>query len=166
MRKTILAAGMVAAFLFASCSENAAPVVPQSKPSPVQSAPPALDPRIIYDLREKCGRDTREWFKHFYGDGSSRTTDGESHSSYTNHYNERLNRCYALLASTGFIRDSKTHKVRMSDDRTLVDVSENRDLGNYFKFSDMDRSMACNIGDKNCASRGEWEGLVAPYMEQ
>jgi hypothetical protein len=152
--------------LCAACGINASPPPPpQQAPPPVSQAPPVPDPRVVYDLREKCGREAREWFKHFYGDGHSRDVNGESHSNYTNHYNERLNRCYALLGTTGFIRDSSTHKLKESDNRVLVDVSENKDLGSYFKFSDMNRPMECNVGEKNCESLDEWNGLTALYVE-
>lgn len=149
--------------LCASCGNNATPSQP---PSAAAATPSTPDPRIIYDLRDKCGREAREWFKHFYGDGVSRKSDGESHSSYTNHYNERLNRCYALLASNVVIRDEQTHKIILSDQRALVDVSENKDIGNYLKLSDMDNAMACKIGEQKCSSLEEWESLAASYMDQ
>lgn len=150
-------------YLFALTSQLCAPYA-ASSPPPAASQP--SDPRLMYDLSEKCGRDSREWFKHFYGDGRTSDSDSSTMSGYTNHYNTKLNKCFALLEGTGTLHDVKTRKTRVSDSRQLVDVNENRDTASYFRFLDMDRTMMCSLGEKVCGSLQEWQSLVAPYMEQ
>jgi hypothetical protein len=46
----------------------------QQSQVPVVSSAPKVPShqRDAYDLQEKCGRDVREWFKAFYGDGTSK----------------------------------------------------------------------------------------------
>jgi hypothetical protein len=167
MKRTPFSAVFIAlaGSLSASCN-NATPVASQQAPIP---APPALstpDPRIVYELREKCGHDAREWFQHLFGNGTFNAKNFTSTSGFSNHYNEHLNRCYAVLATSRILRDQKTNKVRMSESKNLVDIAENKDRASYFKFSDMDRPMTCNFEDRYCATLEEWEGLVVPYMGQ
>ena len=148
-------------FLLASCTKN-------QQPPPIAAVPSGLavpDPRIAYDLREKCGRDAREWFQHFYGDGQSHTKDFST-TSFTNHYQAKLNGCFAVVRGFTVLRDEKTKKSKNSDDWHLVDISENNDLGAYFQFSDMPTPMACSVGNLQCGSREAWETLTAPYMKE
>jgi hypothetical protein len=125
----------------------------------------STDPRVAFDLQERCGRDARDWFQHFYGDGQSHGKDFSS-SNYTNHYNAKLNRCFAVVSSFSTLRDEKTKQTKSSDDRHLVDINENKDVGSYFKFSDMSGPMQCSVGENRCASQGEWEATVASYMDR
>jgi hypothetical protein len=127
---------------------------------------PPIDPRVTYELRERCGRESREWFKHFYGDGSSKSQDYEGFSSYTNHYNTQQERCLALITTSGFSRSAKTNKINMSDARDLVDVSENKTIGEYFRFRDNAQPMQCSLAGTDCNSQNGWERLVAPYMDR
>jgi hypothetical protein len=152
-----------AAVLFlASCGDKH---LPPPASAPVAAEPIKPDPRIDYDVREKCGRDARDWFQHFFDDGQSHTKDFSS-SNYTNHYNVKLNRCFALVTTFSVLHDEKTKKSKSADDRHLVDIAENNDIGTYFKFSDTLAPMQCAFGERRCASQGEWEAAVAPYMEQ
>src|ERR1700736_6554648 len=77
-----------------SCSNEEPPPQlarpPATSVSLAPTAAPAPDPRISYDLSEKCARDAREWFKHFYGDRNSSNREGTSMSAYSNHYNAKL----------------------------------------------------------------------------
>jgi Protein of unknown function (DUF4236) len=159
----LLVAGVTVAALSISCSNQTPP--PQPPPVAVIPPPAAPDPRIAYDLQEKCGRDAREWFKHFYGDGQSHTKDFSS-SSYRNHYSAKLHRCFALLSSFSILRDDKTKKMKSADDQHLVDINENNDIGTYFKFSDMQTPMSCSLEDQKCGSPEEWKMAIGPYLEQ
>jgi hypothetical protein len=86
---------MLLLLISASCGNSAPP------PSAVQSPSPAANPRIVYEMREKCGRDAREWFQHFYGNDPEPVGGFAFNNDFKNHYNERLNRCYAVLERTG-----------------------------------------------------------------
>jgi hypothetical protein len=153
---------LVVVSLVSSCGGGQSAQMP---PVPAVATSKQLTAAELYDLRAKCGRDAREWFKHFFGNGDSRGDGYEGHSSYSNHYDPQSNRCIALVGTTGFLKDAKTGKLSMSDARTLIDVNENKELGNYFKFQNASGPMQCNVGDKPCASQGEWESFVRPYTE-
>ncbi len=56
--------------------------------------------------------------------------------------------------------------MKSADDRHLVDVVENNDVGAFFKFSDMAVPMQCTFGERRCGSLAEWEAIVAPYMDE
>lgn len=163
MKDGILAA--CATIILTACnSGNPLPAAPVTS-VPIVSTMAAPDLRSDYELREKCGRDAREWFQHFFGNGQSHTKDFSS-SNYTNHYNAKSNRCFALVTSFSTMRDDKTKQMKSADDRHLVDINENNDVGSYFKFSDMSQPMQCAFGERHCASQGEWEATVAPLMAQ
>ena len=159
----------VATFVvIAGCDRICPKALPVAAPVPgVAAAPiPPTDSRVTYELRERCGRESRDWFKHFYGDGASKTKDYEGTSGYTNHYNIAQGRCLALITTVGFSRSAKTDKVNMSDARDLVDVSENKTIGEYYRFRDNAQPMQCSLAGADCTSQNGWESLAAPYMER
>jgi len=106
------------------------------------------DPRETFELAEKCGKDAAEWFKR-----SSDNTIGR----YTNHYNRRSNRCYAL--HVGHINPQNNDICE-----SLYDVNENRELGWYMAVTKV--SVICQVEAKKCSSFQEWRVLVKPYMSQ
>ncbi len=117
-------------------------------------------------MSEQCARNAREWFSQFFGNGTQNGGGAESQSEYSNHYNKKLNICIALQSVMGTTRDSKTGKVSVFESKGLVDVNENKDLGDYFKFVDPEHLMICSVNGKSCRSRDEWEDLARPYMTQ
>jgi hypothetical protein len=139
-------------------------------PPPVAAVlPPVVtppDPRIAYDLREKCGRDAREWFKHTQEDNviaskAVLTTQNE----YRNHYSDKANRCYAWVLNTQMVtvgHDASQYTNTM----LLVDVNENRELGRFFKNSLKDVPAKCDVEGQPCASQETWKTLADPYMTQ
>jgi hypothetical protein len=133
--------------------------------APALRTQPVSNPGVAYDVQEKCGRVSRDWFKQFFGDRQSHTKDFSS-SNFTNHYNGKLNRCFVLIASFSTIRDDKTKQLKSGDDRHLVDVNENADVGTYFKFSDMERTLSCSIAGQNCGSLSEREQATNSYMKE
>jgi Protein of unknown function (DUF4236) len=150
--------------LLASCGDKPPP---PAVLAPGIGPPIKRDPGVVYDLREKCGRDAQAWYHHYYEENVTKVP-GYSliNSSFTSHYNERLNQCFAVVNSLTSSRDEKTKAVKFFDNRTLANVLENRDLGTFDKFSDMDRAMGCSVGEKNCTNAQEWEDLTKPFMEK
>jgi hypothetical protein len=134
-------------------------------PPPAPTPAPAPNPRIVYELREKCGKNAREWFEHNNIDENAAAAGILMNSDFTSHYNEHLNRCYAVSVQMGTI-PSKTEGITMTLDKHLVEVVENKDMGRFFINSTLSAPKFCNVGDQTCASRDEWESLVAPYMSQ
>lgn len=102
--------------------------------------------KVDYELQDKCGKRSEEWFKREY--------DGLGfHCSYKNHYNNKLNKCFILVSQT----DSGYNEV-------LFDVHENNKLGGYTFFTQ--GSESCSMTGTECHSRKDWDKLVKPYMEE
>jgi len=136
-------------------------------------APPAQAPVVRdtamhdYEMQERCARTAREWFKQFLGSGLTVESGSRVETSYTNHYNAKLNRCFAATTINGSLTDAKTGKASLSLAGTLLDVQENRPIGDYFKFiAPAEKLMSCEMDGKPCQSSGEWDALAKPYMEQ
>jgi len=113
---------------------------------------PATDPRVRYELREKCGEDARLWYQHFHADGAQAAST--PNHGFTSHYNARTNDCLAVTRSVN------GHQ----EERKLTDVLENRDIGTLIYQSDTDAAAECHVADQVCKSAQEWVALTAPYM--
>jgi hypothetical protein len=157
MNRTILLVLLVecGAALLASCDRKAAP-----SPSP--------DLRVAYELREKCGKEAGDWFKREYGDDASADGGGVStiQNEYTNHYNSKMNQCYALVLNAKLVFPGQGKDEVNVKRAALVDVNENRTIGAYFFNSERGSPVACIVGDHKCESLAEWQALVTPYMNQ
>jgi len=137
------------------------------KETPLPAAQPSGNARVVYELREKCGKDANEWFKREHSndgvlDGDVITTIQDE---YTNHYNEKLNRCYALVLKSTLIHAPKG-KHGNTKSATLVDVNENAETGSYFENDESARPIKCFVRDSVCGSLTEWNALASPYMIQ
>ena len=144
-------------FLTASCSRPAEPVQPAA-PLP----PPARDTHVAtYDLQEKCAKDSYAWYKREWEDVPASNIS----SSYTNHYNSKLNRCYVLVASTVYGKEKKTAVEYSMHSKTLVDVLEHRDIGSFDQSASRLNPIQCGVGDARCTSEDEFDALTKPYME-
>jgi hypothetical protein len=55
-----------------------------------------------YELREKCGKYCDEIFKREYGNGLTSDESSSMISSYQNHYNKKLNKCFILVKTTSY----------------------------------------------------------------
>ena len=136
-----------------------------NKPTPT-TASPTPNPRLIYELREKCGKDASDWFKREHGDQVDAVpTIVTVQNEYTNHYNEHLNRCYAIVLNAHLI-SSAQHKIHSIKSASLVDVNENHEVGTYFINSESTTPLKCSVDDHQCGSIDEWQQLSAPYMNQ
>jgi hypothetical protein len=108
--------------------------------------------RAAYEVQERCGRITREWFNVFWG---PKTQNNLSVFSYQNHYNAKLNRCFARILQPD--ANGATY--------WLFDVNENRSLGDVTTSGT--ELIHCDVNGKKCAGVKEWEAEVAStYMER
>jgi hypothetical protein len=156
------------AVLLSSC--GAKPQVPPVGPGigPAPSAPVAADPRIVYELREKCGSDAQAWYLQDIVKASIGQPAGMHvvNTGFTSHYNERLNRCFAIATATLSLLDPKTKVTKTGTMSALMDVLENKDFGRFFKFNDTATPMACNVNERKCGSQESFDGLTAPFMNE
>ena len=81
-------------------------------------------------------------------------------SSYENHYNSRLNRCFYLEAF--LLHGNEPSLTRMM---RLIDLHDNREIGRYSKSLTNDFDMACQVQEKQCKTEAEWRALIKPFME-
>jgi len=137
-------------------TETPVPQVAQSKaPAPSKPAPGALT------SPEQCGKASRAIFQRDWKEGTVNSADGTLKADYRHHYNAGRSTCFYLLtlASTGTIR------------KMLFDVDGGELYGEYLGPAIVESPLvskpkACRVESLYCASDGEWEVLVRPYMEE
>ena len=109
--------------------------------------------KVDYELQERCGKQTSEFFKKEYGNGITTVGKEQMMSGYQNHYNKKLNKCFIIITST-----SKSMRLK-----NLFDFNENKELGTFVENKYL--PMNCRVFEKKCKSEEEWDSLVKPYME-
>ena len=117
----------------------------------------------VYELQERCGKRSDEWFVNEYGkSGVIDTKDGQSVSSYRNHYDEVLNKCFVLLTTSSI--PFKNKKVQPSTLVSLFDLNERKEIGMYFQVQGDPSPFQCSVADETCNSESEWKARIARYM--
>jgi hypothetical protein len=103
-----------------------------------------------YDLREKCEKQSEEWFKNF-----QHNYPGDK-LTYKSHYNLRLNKCF--IYTTWF----------QSGGYQIVLVSDVYKKKNYGSCSGTfgEDDFSCVFLNKDMNDKKEWDELVKPYMEE
>jgi hypothetical protein len=119
-----------------------------------------------YELQERCGKQAAKVFEKF-NDGDTdnsitNTKDGQTITSYRNHYNPTLNKCF-FLETTSILAYNASPKYTASM-YILSDVSEHKEYGSFYKRSDLETPVQCVVNGKSCHSEAEWELLIAPFM--
>jgi hypothetical protein len=119
----------------------------------------------LYRLRERCGRQATEWFEKDWGrSGIVNTDDGQMIANFENHYNTKLNTCFAMLSTTHIKTKPKTAKPTVFSTLSLFDVLNNKTVGEFFGGGEF--PVTCVVSATICYSQIEWQTLVKPYMEQ
>ena len=100
---------------------------------------PVVERKIteIYDLQERCGKSSEEYFRNRL----------KEEGSYTCHYNRKLNKCF-LNSFT-------------SSGEKLMDIQENKIYGKC-SYS----GASCYFYDNENMIRNEWEKLIKTFMEE
>lgn len=113
--------------------------------------PPAIAQanKELYELQERCGKRAAEWTH-----GPVVVKGEYAASSYQNHYNLQLNRCFVL-------RELITRSTRSV---TLTDVNENNVYGHFNQEGG--KILTCHVQQKNCQSLTEFKELTKPYMTE
>jgi len=107
-----------------------------------------------YELQDKCGKRSEEWFKKEY-----ESTEGNT--NYKNHYDKKENKCFILL--TSFYTNKKGGSIQLS----LYDINEDNEYGVLIihGYNVNNKPYSCSVLNKSCGSYDEWLLLVNPYME-
>ena len=120
---------------------------------------PPLSKKQVTDLSEKCAKSSREQFQRALRDGIESTSEGKATAEHVSHYNAKLNSCFYLLTVTS----TATLK------KMLFDVNGGELYGEFLGSpvveSPVGRPKSCRVESFYCASGGEWDVLVRPYME-
>ena len=137
------------------------PPVQQAAPPKVEenTAPAPLSRKQAGERSAQCGKSALEQFRRAWKDGTEVTAEGKTTAQYASHYNATLNTCFYLLT----IASPATLK------KMLFDVNGGELYGEYLGStvieSPVGRPKTCRMESLYCASGGEWDVLVRPYME-
>jgi hypothetical protein len=114
--------------------------------------PSVLNAEQSYAAQTSCGASARDWFTKAYAHdrvGVDETRD------FGAHYNQKLNRCFAVLNET------RSSFVSIQ----LVDVNENNPIGFYVRPLADKGPSRCEVENKRCNSDEEWNALMKPYVK-
>jgi len=123
----------------------------------------AQSAKEAYELEERCNKRAIERFKSQYGDGLTHyNSELNALTSYTTHYNRKLNKCLVLI-SASFVRAEKEKQYVL---KRFIDVNENIELGMFANLPYRDRKITCFVFGEECYSESEWDSAVRPYMKE
>ena len=112
-----------------------------------------------YDLQERCGKRSNEYFQNKYGNGTISDENEDSHSMYQFHYNKKKNKCFILTTTDGVIKNNNSTYYS----RSLFGINENQEFGSFYMTKTY---TICMMPGKTCRNSLEWDSLVKPYMEE
>jgi hypothetical protein len=108
-----------------------------------------------YELAERCGKLSREYFN----ENISHPNGG--FSTFQNHYNKKLNKCF-YLQTTYWAPKDNDGKEKVTTFSRLVDINENDEYGSITDGE----TLKCRTLDKICHSNKEWFSFIAPYLNE
>ena len=106
-------------------------------------------------LSEQCERAAGEIFRRDWREGTVTVAEGFLKAAFLSHYNARRNTCFYLL-TVGQCVHPNGEPGALS--RKLFDLHTGELYGEL-------AGNTCRVDGYYCASGGEWEVLVEPYME-
>ncbi|MGA7491539.1 MAG: hypothetical protein WB930_15545 [Syntrophobacteraceae bacterium] len=91
-----------------------------------------ISPKEEYELQEKCGKRCAEEFKKAFpnSEGNINIDHDMGTTSYENHYNKKLNKCFTLIHS------SMPFKNKTTVFYELYDINEHKDYGQCYGILD------------------------------
>jgi hypothetical protein len=122
-----------------------------------------------HELQERCSKHAEDFFKRELNNGVYSDSYGTQNSTYANHYNRKLNKCFFLLSMRIVPHNIDNRKKIL---KQLWDISEHHKYGTFrasiesTKFQKKYKTTECNVAEKTCHFEDEWDALVKPYMEE
>jgi hypothetical protein len=112
------------------------------------------------ELQGQCSKQARDQY-------DSKGWREEPMASYTNHYNDKLNKCFLLIQNTALPKTKTELVVRM---RVLIDAFEGKAYAGFTSVGSRAMPDICNVTsltgeEKQCHSSDEFDELVKQYME-
>jgi hypothetical protein len=140
-----------------ACEKPQQPAADESQPES------RANPAIKFELQERCAKLALEQFKRL-------GWDKEETAGFTNHYNEKMNKCVLLIQNT-----AKNSPGIIGTNMVLVDAFEGKELGTYSWHTVRDKGISgpaiqCEVtlpsGEKKfCNSQAEFDELIKIYVE-
>lgn len=113
-----------------------------------------LAQRDAFDMQERCSRRADQLLRQ--GIGSQPLT------TYESHYNSKLNRCLARIASASNETESAISFLKLIDVNGGVDYG--KFLGSTGAPKDGGNAMVCEVAQKSCKDAEEWMALTQALM--
>lgn len=117
-----------------------------------------------YELQERCGKRAEASFKKEWGSGIQNTADGQMVAVFENHYNRRLNKCLVLYRTTNVPKKRNNADITVTTSFVLFDINANKEYGQLWTTGVTHQVTLCNLLEKPCQSKEEWDALIKPYM--
>lgn len=122
-----------------------------------------------YDFSERCGKRAQEVFDKNTPTPIEKNENGRLISTYSNHYNKKLNKCFISVIVTYISKDEK--KSVSYKQVQIYDINDNKEYGVLFTpidpyFRATSTPIQCIFLEKTCHSEEEWNSLQKPYMEE
>lgn len=151
----------------------------EAPPPSNPSAPPAAEQKAqaatrskqqISELSERCAKTSRDQFRRDWKDGIVPAPDGQWIAEFSHHYNAKRRTCFYLLTVIHSPHSSNQSGASPSTVRAMLfDIHSGEQYGEYLGPAPVGASMAglpatCRIEAMYCASQGEWDVLLEPYM--
>ena len=149
-------------------SQNAALADQQRRITELNSRLEAKSQTASLELQEKCSKQARSDFEE-YG------WKKEAFASFTNHYNEKMNKCFILIQSA--TPSSNSRDGTISINKYLFDAFEEKQYGSYScwefrhqKDQKKDQIVDCKATlpsgqEQVCRSSYEFDEIVKLYMQ-
>ena len=122
----------------------------------------AAPDKVVYELKERCGRQVAAHFKREFGEGFG-VPAKDSNISFRNHYNSRLNACMYLQVEEGVETGPSGERFGYVH-QVLFDFNENRMIGSVYKRNHEPTAYRCRLNEKLCTT-AQWEAQLKVYME-
>jgi len=107
-------------------------------------------------LQENCSKKADEIFTEFKKNNEAKVIFTGDNYTYSNHYNEKLNKCFVLLE-----RDSE-----YDADISLYNAYENIKIGEYIEVRPSGDAAICFVdNNRECKNYEEFSNLIKKYME-
>ena len=119
--------------------------------------------KVLYELQERCGKQTTEWFVSEWGrSGIVNTKDGQIIADFQNHYNSGMNTCIVLLNTTNI--NTNKPKTTTFSSSMLFDILDNKTIGECWNTG-ASRVVNCHVLTDTYTSFEDWRNAVRSYLE-
>ena len=130
--------------------------------------------KVAYELKVRCGKQVDDYMSKEYGDPMKpfHPTNGGRRYIHQSHYNAKLNACLYFVQSWHYYpldeHDKHWRTNPLSEEFDLYDLNEGRAIA-HFVFGNIAGTKEvsqCEVDEKTCKTKAQWDALVKPYLEE